>query len=60
MDYFRRLFKTMKKPRVKFSRFGRKTQLFGKFLRNFSKVSLENCKKCIIFVYFQNNFKTQR
>ena len=52
--------KKLIKPWVKSSRFGRKTQLFRKRLRKFSKISLENSKKCIILVYFQNNFKTVR
>ena len=38
MDYFRRFFKKIKKPCVKISRLGRKTQLFVKFLRKFSKL----------------------
>ena len=54
MDYFRRFFKKIKKPCVKFSRIGRKTQLCGKFLREFSKISLKIAQKCIILVYFQN------
>ena len=35
MDYFRRFFQKIKNPRVKFSRFGRKTQLLGIFEKIF-------------------------
>ena len=47
MDYVSRFFKKFKNPWVKLSRFGRKTQLFGKFLRKSSKTSLENSKNAL-------------
>ena len=57
MDYFRRFFKNIKKPGITFSRFGRKTQLFGKFLTKFSKISLKIAQKMHYFGLFSKKFQ---
>ena len=52
-----RFLKDLKNPEVNFRALDEK-QLLGKFLRKFSKFSLENSNKRIILAYFQRNFKT--
>ena len=44
--------KKIKKPCVTFSRFRRKIQLCGKFLRKSSKISLKNAQKMLYFGLF--------
>ena len=58
IDYFMRFFKKIIKPCVKFSRFGRKTKLVGKFLRKISKLSCENSKNALFLDYSQQNFQS--
>ena len=49
--------KKLKNPCVKFSRFGRKTQLCGEFLRKFSKISLKKAQKMHYFGLFSKKFQ---
>ena len=57
MDYFRRFFKIIKKiPVLNFRALDEKHNSLGFFEQTF-KGFFENSTKCIILVYFQNDFK---